>query len=247
MQRQGLGGGEAVAGRAQLAPHEGVAMAFAPQTPELLGDCLERHLNLPLDFEGPFTVRHLTHVAVLATAHSAGYAATAHLVSLLAAPHHHRPTRARTAPSGCRGSAGTVRTVPARRPGSTTTARAPLPRASKHRPRPATDPARWPATRRPEDSAGRASSVRPRRRERGHQQTQPHTPDGTEGAPRESGKRGGLPNALAPRWRRPPPARPPTPPSEPCAQQPRPGQSRDGAATKKCGREGRSPTRRKAP
>ncbi|MFF4519244.1 hypothetical protein [Streptomyces mirabilis] len=59
-------------------------MAFAPRTSELLGGYLERHLNLPLDFEGPFTVRHLADVAVLATAHSSGFAATAHLVSLMA-------------------------------------------------------------------------------------------------------------------------------------------------------------------
>ncbi|WP_307679889.1 hypothetical protein [Streptomyces sp. V4I2] len=59
-------------------------MVSAPRQPESLGDYLYRHLNLPLDFEGPFTVKHLADVAVLATAHSAGYAATQHMVSLMA-------------------------------------------------------------------------------------------------------------------------------------------------------------------
>ncbi|MFE2972605.1 hypothetical protein ACFXKC_55565 [Streptomyces sp. NPDC059340] len=59
-------------------------MVSAPRQPESLGEYLYRHLNLPLDFEGPLTVQHVANVAVLATAHSAGYAATQHLVSLMA-------------------------------------------------------------------------------------------------------------------------------------------------------------------
>ncbi|MEU9125100.1 hypothetical protein AB0C96_35585 [Streptomyces sp. NPDC048506] len=59
-------------------------MVSAPRQPESLGDYLYQHLNLPLDFEGPLTVQHIANVALLATAHSAGYAATQHLVSLMA-------------------------------------------------------------------------------------------------------------------------------------------------------------------
>lgn len=59
-------------------------MVSAPRQSESLGDYLHQHLNLPLDFEGPLTVRHLADVALLATADSAGYMMTQHLVSLMA-------------------------------------------------------------------------------------------------------------------------------------------------------------------
>ncbi|MEV8033621.1 hypothetical protein [Streptomyces sp. NPDC086182] len=58
-------------------------MVSAPGQPASLGEYLDRYLNLPPGFEGPFTVEHLADVALLATAHSAGYAATTHLVSLM--------------------------------------------------------------------------------------------------------------------------------------------------------------------
>lgn len=54
--------------------------------PESLGDYLLQHLNLTPDFEaGSLSVEQIADIALLATAHSAGYAATSHLVSLMAA------------------------------------------------------------------------------------------------------------------------------------------------------------------
>ncbi|WP_329449471.1 hypothetical protein OG894_00210 [Streptomyces sp. NBC_01724] len=54
--------------------------------PESLGDYLPQHMNLTPDFgAGWFSVEQIADIALIAAAHSAGYAATSHLVSLVAA------------------------------------------------------------------------------------------------------------------------------------------------------------------
>ncbi|WP_326793437.1 hypothetical protein OHA79_44700 (plasmid) [Streptomyces sp. NBC_00841] len=54
--------------------------------PESLGDYLLQHMNLTPDFgASSLSVEQIADIALIATAHSARYAATSHLVSLLAA------------------------------------------------------------------------------------------------------------------------------------------------------------------
>ncbi|MFF4741257.1 hypothetical protein ACFY2W_36050 [Streptomyces sp. NPDC001262] len=57
----------------------------AAHQPESLAAFLRQHLNLPLDFEAAgLTVERIADIAVLAVSHAEGYAATAHLASLVA-------------------------------------------------------------------------------------------------------------------------------------------------------------------
>lgn len=57
-------------------------MVSSPRHPESLDDYLQRHLNLPPDFDGQLRVEHVAGIALLATAHGDRYMATQHLVSL---------------------------------------------------------------------------------------------------------------------------------------------------------------------